>query len=228
VRVFLIHGMGRSRASMFLLSSRLRRAGHDPSSFGYYVSREPLDDIVERFVGHIAEVRTRDAEGTESAPGPYAIIGHSLGNIITRRAGARLPSGLSRFIMLAPPNQPPALARAFRDNPFFRALTKDAGSKLADPDFYAALGRPDVPTLILAGDGGPKMRWLPFEGAPSDGVVGLDETRLGEVPHEVVSAVHTFIMNHAGATRRIKQFLEQDAEPGPEPPPGAGESAAVG
>jgi pimeloyl-ACP methyl ester carboxylesterase len=132
VRIFLIHGMGRSRASMILLGSRLKRAGHLPSSFGYYVRRDSLDDIADRWAQHVSRIVNHDlsaaGDGTKS---DYAIIGHSLGNIITRYATSRLPVGLSRFVMLAPPNRPPVLATTFKKNPVYRALTGDAGQRLA-------------------------------------------------------------------------------------------------
>lgn len=211
MRVFLIHGMGRSRASMLLLSSRLKRAGHRPSTFGYFVRLDPLEVITDKWVQHIEGVLARDRSESGEEEVPYAVIGHSLGNILTRVASPRLPAGLCRFMMLAPPNQPPALARRLKENPLYRALTGDAGRLLADPAFYAALPVPDVPTLIVAGDAGSRGRFLPFRGGPGDGVVGVEETRLGEHPHLVVDAVHTFIMNHRDVTRTICHFLEEGA-----------------
>ncbi len=53
MRVFLIHGMGRTTVSLALLAGRLKRAGHDVSSYGYLVSRDPLDVIGQCFVQHI-------------------------------------------------------------------------------------------------------------------------------------------------------------------------------
>jgi pimeloyl-ACP methyl ester carboxylesterase len=194
---------------MLLLGGRLKRAGFVPSSFGYQVRRNSFDDIAERWTAHLSEVTEHDrlAAGTE-APTQYAIIGHSLGNIITRYATPALPAGLQRFIMLAPPNSPPVLAQTFKENPFYRVLTGDAGQRLADPSFYDTLERPRVPTLIFAGDRGPRARWLPFRGEASDGIVALDETRLHDVPHRTVRAVHTFIMNDREVTRTITHFLE--------------------
>ena len=82
MRVFLIHGMGRSRVSLMVLASRLKRAGHLVSLFGYSVARHDLDTIADRFVAHIESVLEDDGR-RDGEPRPYAIIGHSLGNIIT-------------------------------------------------------------------------------------------------------------------------------------------------
>ena len=202
MRVFLIHGMGRTSVSLALLASRLRRAGHTTSSYGYFVTRDPLDVIAARFVAHIER-----AGGTDA---PFAVVGHSLGTIVTRMALARLP-GLTRVVMLAPPNQPPALARLLQANPIFRALTRDAGRRLADAaGFYGSLPVPQVPTLIVAGTGGPRFARSPWQGGDNDGIVGVDETRLEgpAIEHVQVDAVHTLIMNSAEVTGHVLMFLQ--------------------
>jgi pimeloyl-ACP methyl ester carboxylesterase len=192
--------MGRTRASMAVLARRLERAGHEPSTFGYFVTRDSLERIALDFLQHVTG--TLAASPTRH----YAIIGHSLGNVITRVASPRLPAGFSRFAMLAPPNRSPALARAMRQNPIYRLLTGDAGQKLGDPAFFDALPRVDAPTLVIAGQA--NAPWLPFRGAPSDGIVGVAETELDGARHQVVDAAHTFIMNHPQTLRSLLQFLE--------------------
>ena len=205
MRVFLIHGMGRTSASMALLALRLRQAGHSTSSFGYLVSRQSFDDIVERWVAHIERHIQRDKAGDDDDA--FAVIGHSLGNVITRGALPRLPT-LARFIMLAPPNQPPAMARALERNLLFRALTRDAGQKLLDDGgFYAGLPVPTVPTLVVAGDAGPRFARSPWKGGANDGVVSVDETRLEGAEHVVVDAIHTLIMNHNDVAGLALRFL---------------------
>jgi len=201
MRVFLIHGMGRTPASFALLRHRLRGAGHDVHGFHYMVTRETLAQIAARFRARVQQAADDDE--------PFAVVGHSLGNVITRLC-LPLP-GLCRFVMLAPPNRPPVMARALRAHsllrPVFRALTQDAGDKLADDDFYARLPVPAVPSLIIAGNHGPRQRWLPFGGARSDGIVAVDETRLPGVPHVEVHALHTFLMNDARVGRLVNDFL---------------------
>lgn len=184
---------------MALLARRLRAAGHEPSAFGYSVTRDALDRIAERFVVHVDDNR--------AAGQGFAVIGHSLGNVITRMALPALGE-LSRFVMLAPPNRPPVMAQSLAGNPVFRALTRDAGSKLVDEEFFRQLPMPQAPTLIVAGTRGPKARWLPLAGQASDGVVGVEEARLPGVPLVEVSAIHTFIMNDAEVARLTLRFLD--------------------
>lgn len=193
---------------MLPLAAKLRRAGHDPSLFGYSVVRHPIESIANRFVEHINVVKDEDAKRSR---GPaYAIIGHSLGNIVTRFATEQLPKDLEAFAMLAPPNHSPLMARHLQNNPVFKVLTQDAGQKLADQSFYDSLSRPKVRTLILAGDKAPQKSWLPFKDNASDGVVSVDETRLEGVEHCVMPALHTFIMNHPQVVSKLIQFLKND------------------
>lgn len=206
MRVFLLHGMARTTASMSILAYRLRRAGHQTTSFGYHTLVEDVDAMAARLARRVTAVLAKDGDGGEQ-PVPYAVVGHSLGNVITRLASPDLPPGFARFIMLAPPNQPPVVAAALKENFLFRLITRDAGRKLTDPDFFAQLPQPDVPTLIIAGTRGLRAAWLPFHGEVNDGIVRLEETRLDGVPRIEVKGIHSFLMNRRDVCAEILRFL---------------------
>lgn len=203
MRVFLIHGMGRTPASMWVLDRRLRGAGYRPSLFGYFVAVNDLEEIADRFTAHVERVLAAEAAG-EAA---YAIVSHSLGGLITRLASPRLPPGLKCCVMLAPPNRPPVLVHTLQDNAVFRLVARDAGRKLADPAFYDSLPVPRAPVLVVAGTRGPRAEWLPFRGAPNDAILRLDETRLEGAPTLAVDGVHTFLMNRGDVFAAIRQFF---------------------
>lgn len=205
MQVFLIHGMARSPVSMALLASRLRKAGHSTHLFGYFVTRETLDDIAERLASRVEKALVSDHDAAEGAP--YAIVGHSLGNVIMRLASPRLPPGLARLVMIAPPNRPVVAARWLVDNAVYKALTQDAGQKLADPDFFDRLPHPTVPTLVIAGTSGLSAPWLPFEGRPNDCVVAVDETHLEGAERLEVEGIHTFLMNRRDVFDAVHGFL---------------------
>jgi pimeloyl-ACP methyl ester carboxylesterase len=190
--------MGRTPISLSLLATRLRRAGFPTSSFGYFASRTSLTEIAQGLIAHIEKACRGE---------PYAIVTHSLGGIITRLASSELPAGFTRFVMLAPPNAPSSMARAMRESRIFRALTGDAGERLGDASFYASLPVPAVPTMVIAGTAGPRMRALPFGDAPHDGIVAVAETRLSGAVHREVPCIHTFIMNDRGVTALVIDFL---------------------
>lgn len=200
MRIFLIHGMGRTPASMGWLAVRLRLAGHQPSLFGYSVTLESLDSIAIRFEKHVHQTVDQDA--------PYVVIGHSLGNIITRLALPKLPAGFERFVMLAPPNSSPAMARELQDHPLYQVITRDTGQKLCDDDFYEDLPVPEMPTLILAGTKGVDALWHPLGHQKNDAIVTVEETRLADIRVVEVPGMHSFLMNRSDVFSQIQDFLE--------------------
>ncbi len=216
MRVFLIHGMGRTPVSMWILRQRLLGEGHRVSLFGYAVTLADLDAITERFVDRVHQAMAGDAEAKgdgEKSPQRYAIVGHSLGNVVARMASPRLPPGLCRFAMLAPPNRPPVVVHTLKNNPLFRAFTRDAGRRLADEEFFATLPVPEVASVIIAGTGGPLASWLPFAGQPNDGILRVEESRLEGVRMIEVPGIHTFLMNRADVFAAILDLFA-DVEPG--------------
>jgi hypothetical protein len=200
MRLLLIHGMGRSPLSLALLGRRLARQGHSVHYFGYAAFLESFDQIVNRLVAAV-----RAAADSH----PYALIGHSLGGILARAALPRLADMPPRYlVMLAPPNQAPMLARRMYRQPLYRLATGDCGGRLADSAFYASLPQPTVHTMIIAGTAGPRGRWSPFGDRPNDGVVAVEETRLGGDSEVIlVPSIHTLIMNSPRVTKAISELL---------------------
>ena len=196
--VFLVHGMGRTRASLVLLAWRLRRAGYRTVSVRYSQVGESLDEITERL---------RRTAARESGGRPYHFIGHSLGGIVVRNGFKEgYPPGLGRVVMLAPPNSPPRLARTLKGVFPYRWLTGDSGQRLADPEFYAGLPVPPVEFGVIAGD---KGQSLTFD-EPNDGVVAVSETALAGMKERLVlHRTHTFLMNAPETARACARFLRE-------------------
>lgn len=211
--VILIHGMGRSRASMWILEYRLREDGFSTLNFPYVPQLESLDGISSRLLRFI--------DGRVKTP-RYHLVGHSLGNIIIRNGFKQeYPEGLGRIVMIAPPNQPPELARIAGRVPLYPWLTGDSGRKLADPEFYASLPIPSVPFGVIAGTRGQRLTFS----EPNDGVITVASTRLDgmadwiELPH-----THTFIMNARDTADCCVRFLRTGTFAGGNPEAGSGDS----
>ncbi len=198
---------------MARLGHRLTQAGHPTTSFGYRVLASDLETVRGRFVERVLRVLAEDA--ADGAPREYAVIGHSLGGVVTRLAAPDLPPGFSRFVMLGVPNRSPAVARVLGKNPIYRFLAGDAGRRLADPEFFEELPVPDVPSLIIAGTAGPRVAWLPAGPEPNDGIVRVSETHLDGVPRILVPAVHTFLMSRRDVFEAIRRFLAAGGESAP-------------
>lgn len=194
--VILLHGMGRSRASMWPMMWRFVRSGSRALNFPYAPPLMTLDDICRDLVRFIEA----------NVTGPYDLIGHSLGNIIVRHAFRfGYPDGLGRVVMLAPPNHPARLAKHWKDNLLFRVIFGDSGQKLSDEAFYATLPVPPVPFAIVAGD----RDHTRAHQVPSDGVVTVESTKLaGAADWAVVHRTHTFMMNAQDTFGLCSRFLE--------------------
>lgn len=196
--VVLLHGIGRGRASLWLLDTRLQQAGYKTLNYPCAAQSESLEDIAKQLCVFISEkVKTQK----------YHLIAHSLGNLVIRIAFKHgYPDGLEKIVMLAPPNRPTELARALRDNPIYKWFTNDEGWLLASDDFYSQLPVPNVPFGIIAGNRGQAFMLT----EPNDGVITVESTKLeGMSDWIVVPQAHTFIMNSRIVAELCVSFIKQ-------------------
>lgn len=203
--VVLLHGLGRSRASMAGMARYLRRAGYPVLNLGYPSRRHGISDLVRRYL-EPAVVRCRARHD-----GPLHFVTHSLGGILLRYylESHRLPEG-SRAVMLAPPNQGSVVGERLRALPLAGWLLGPAAGELGTgPDSVPReLGPARLETGVIAGTRSLEPwfgRWI---GNAGDGKVGTAETRLdGMQDWRTVPATHTFIMNHPATRQATLQFL---------------------
>lgn len=194
--------MGRSPVGLLPLGRYLRQFGHTTSFFGYSVALHSFEENAARLLFHLK----KNAE-----PEGYAIVAHSLGGVLTRYICPELPTGFRKFVMLGTPNRPVVMARRWATNRLYLRLTGTSGQHLGDEEFYRRLPVPAVPSLVIAGNFGRSDRLSPFAGAPNDGIVSVEETRLPGAEHVEVGAVHTWIMNDPLARLTLREFLERDS-----------------
>jgi triacylglycerol lipase len=197
--VILLHGQGRTRASMLLLKERLKTSGYETILYGYNVSSNTLDEITSALIRQIKEENTCPT---------YHLVGHSLGNIVVRNGFAdrfAYPVGMGKIVMLAPPNKPAELAKQLRDNKIYHWLTGDSGQKLGDEQFYSTLHVPLVPFGVIAGT----ESYTGLPRGPSDGVVLVESTKLnGMADWVAVPRTHTYIMNGEDTFHHVVHFLK--------------------
>ena len=74
--IVLVHGLGRTPASMKTLQGRLEQAGYHVTNWGYSSTREHIEEHGKRLHEFLAE---RDADLTVER---IHIVGHSLGGIV--------------------------------------------------------------------------------------------------------------------------------------------------
>ncbi|QQE64251.1 hypothetical protein GFS31_09310 [Leptolyngbya sp. BL0902] len=201
MHLLLIHGLARTSLSLALLDQRLRHAGHHTEPFSYVAFAEDFDAIAQRLHQRIQALAHQ---------GPYGIVGHSLGGVLTRAALGMgpVPTLPHQVVMLGTPNQPPRLAPLAWNLWPFQWLTGQCGRNLTCQRFYAQLPPLPSPYTIIAGTGGPTGPLSPFGEEINDGVVALTETYI--TPQDKVLQVpvwHTFMMNHPQVQALVLQAL---------------------
>lgn len=197
--VVLVHGMGRSPASMWLLGRRLEADGYRVVSFGYRSTRGTV-------AGLGARLGRRAAERSGGAPRVH-FVGHSLGTVIIRSMLTQAPpERVGRVVMMAPPNQ--GAASADRWAPVLGGVMPPIRELRTTPQSPArTLALPEgVEVGIIAGSRDRKVR--------------VGETRLdGARDHVVIPSFHSWMMNRSDVHRLIATFLRHGRfSPAAQPP----------
>jgi hypothetical protein len=210
--VVLLHGLARTRWSMAGLQRHLERAGFPTWARSYPSRRLPIAGAADLIASWIA----RDLP----AGRPLAAVTHSLGGIVVRHIGARVPFG--RVVMLAPPNHGSRVSRALRDQSIYRWFYGPAGQEMAAPvpDLGHRWPHPAAPctVAVIAGTrasaGANPTSWLTRRrrtfaaGEPNDGTLAVAETELdGMTAFATVDASHTWIMDDPRVRALCVAFL---------------------
>lgn len=202
--VVLVHGLGRTPASMLLLQERLADAGYRVVNFGYPSRSEPLEALTD-------SLRTAVEACCSGSADDVNFVTHSMGGLLVRiLLMERAQPFKGRVVMLSPPNQGSEIVDAFADSPMLRSVLGPAGVRLGTDSAGIAAELPPVNFSlgIITGDRSinPINSWL-IPG-PDDGKVAVDNARVeGSDDFLVVPATHTFIMNRADVAEQVVHFL---------------------
>ncbi len=211
--VVLLHGLMRSSDSMQPLARALAETGQwQPLSYSYASTQDSIDH-------HAIALR----EYVDNLPGQprLAFVGHSLGNIVLRRAigswqqadPQKVLSRMECVVMLGPPNQGSALAKQLSGLSLFEVITGASGKELgrAWDDLQSKLATPSCPFCIVAGElpESPVLKnpLLPGKG---DFIVRVEETQLAGASKTVVLPVlHAYLMSDQRAIAATLDFISQ-------------------
>ncbi len=205
-QVVVLHGLGRSSLSMWLLANRLTQAGFEVHNFDYPSTQASVQELVGVLSNQVEQCCL-------SSEKPLHFVTHSLGGILVRAYIAqKRPHNLARVVMLSPPNQGSQLVDELRDSPLFQWATGPAGQELGtDPsNLPNRLGPADFEVGIITGSRSlnPLASWLVT--GEDDGKVSVESAQLeGMADFLVVPNTHTFIMNSSQVAQEVVHFLEQ-------------------
>ena len=204
--VVVVHGLGRTPASMAILEARLEGAGFRVVNFGYPSTSEPMEALVDLLGDELEACCPNELRTTH-------FVTHSMGGLLVWSYLSQQPEAhLGRVVMLSPPSQGSEIVDAFSDSPLLQSLIGPAGSALGtDAEGISSQLSPVRFDLgIVTGDRSinPLGSWL-IPG-PDDGKVGVDRARVPEATaFMVVPATHTFIMNRKDVAEEVVRFLRE-------------------
>lgn len=206
--VIVLHGLGRTPYSMFMISNALRREGYAVADWGYLSIKGGMESQISR-------LRTRFGEltGYKKVHG----VGHSLGGLMLRGIlGGEHQLPLGRLVMMGTPNQGASMINKhgwlFNRGPLNRPIIRDlkAGSPV-----YAKLPVPNMEIGIIAGieSFNPlnPVSWINrriFNDEPHDGTVEVSSAKLPEMKDYMeVEANHSFLSINSRAIKATVNFI---------------------
>jgi len=202
----LLHGLGRTRLSMWRLAREARGRGWQVHNLGYPSRRDSIRAHAERIGKQLAAIVAEH--------GPVDVVTHSMGGIVLRAAvadGWIAPQQLHRVVMLAPPNGGSELADALSRTWWFPVVMGPSALELrTDVDGIPAR-LPPVPFALGVIIG--RRSWSPLFGrafaGPNDGKVSVGRAGVAGM-HElrVVDRGHTFVMDAPEVRADVFHFLE--------------------
>jgi pimeloyl-ACP methyl ester carboxylesterase len=203
--VVLVHGWGRTQGMFAEMEEALVAEGYDVLRLAYPSTRLAIAE-------HAAALTTliSDLQGVREV----SFVTHSLGGIVLRkmlatRPGPESAARLHRAVLIAAPNQGAQLAEELQGFDPFHWIGGPVAAELT-PERLAALPAPSLPFITIAGARNTAEGWNPLIPGDDDGVVALAETRLkGAEAHHVVSALHTFIVDHPKTIAITRAYLAQ-------------------
>ncbi len=203
--IVLLHGLGRTRYSLWPVAREAARRGYRVHNFGYPSRRAPIEQLAET-VGR----RIRELADT----GIVDVVTHSMGGIVIRAAvasGALPAEAVRRVVMLAPPNHGSEIADRLRDFRAYRLATGPAGQQIGTDDESVPRRLPPPPfeVGIIAGRRNTNSLFSRLLGAEGDGKVTVESAHLdGMREIVIVDRSHTFIMWAPDVLAHTFAFLE--------------------
>jgi len=204
--IVLLHGLGRSNASMWLLASRLENAGYFVQRVGYRSLEQNPDEILMDISAQINQCCQKHSHNVH-------FVGHSLGGLMVR---AYLQNNkvdkLGRVVLLGTPNQGTEAADHFNNSWLMDILgptAKTLGTN--DKSFPKSLKAPYYPVGIIAGEHKSKFN-DPVIPGKDDGLVSVEATKIdGMTDFIIIETGHSMMRYNSEVADQTIEFIKNGA-----------------
>lgn len=204
--VIVLHGLGRSEASMEKIEKKLIKNNYQVWNQAYDSREADIETLAENHVSFgVRQCEEWNAAGIH-------FVTHSMGGILVRQyLQSNEISGLGKIVMLAPPNHGSEVVDHLKDASIFQEIMGPAGQQLSTQKNSKPNSLQPIPGTIgvIAGSmtSDPWFAWM-FPG-PNDGKVSVESAQLDEMSDFlVVEHGHTFIMNQKDVIKQVLFFLK--------------------
>ncbi len=201
--VVLLHGLGRSNTSMWLLASRLEDAG-------YYVQRVEYSSLDQKPDEILKEVSSQINQCCQNHTQSVHFVGHSLGGLMVRAYLQNYKvDKLGRVVLLGTPNKGTEAADHFSNSwlmdilgPTAKALGTD------DKSFPKSLKAPYYPVGIIAGEIKSKFN-DPVIPGKDDGLVSVEATKIdGMTDFIIIETGHSRMRYDSEVAEQTIEFIK--------------------
>jgi pimeloyl-ACP methyl ester carboxylesterase len=188
--IVLLHGLGRSNASMWLLASRLEDAGYHVQRVGYSSLDQRPDEILEDISSQINRCCQKHSQSVH-------FVGHSLGGLMIRAyLQHNKVDNLGRVVLLGTPNKGTEAADHFSDSWLMKILGPTAEALgTGDRSFPNSLEAPYYPVGIIAGELKSKIS-NPVIPGKDDGLVSVEAAKMDCMTDFIVIKTGHSMMRH--------------------------------
>lgn len=200
--VVLVHGLGRSAASMRPIGRYLGARGYTVVARSYPSTRLTIEAAAERIGQDVDACRRRSATRIH-------FVTHSLGGLLVQRyfQDHAVPEA-GRVVMLGPPNAGSEIADRLRGRWWYRRALGPAGQALgvqAPPLFTRPL---PLEVGVIAGTRNYEPWFARYFDGPNDGKVSVESTRLAGMTDFLTLPVgHTFMVRSPQVQAQVAEFL---------------------